>query len=135
MPSPRERMRSIRELGRRDIECSAGGARGVSQGEVPHLYAWHRQLSGISSHVTGLSVLRGVIPVEGENPAAELAPMQRKMHLMMMMAGATLQGCLQHGGMLNDVEAMEATIVLLTRLSDLSFKWPGSTTKRRRGAE
>jgi hypothetical protein len=30
MPSARERMRSIRELGRRDIECPAGGARALS---------------------------------------------------------------------------------------------------------
>jgi hypothetical protein len=50
--------------------------------------------------------------------------MQRKMHLM-MMAGATLQGCLQHGGMLNDLEAMQETITLLNRLSELSFHWPG----------
>jgi hypothetical protein len=94
------------------------------RGEVPHLYAWHRQLSGVSSHVTGLSVLTGVVPVEGEDPTAELGPMQRKMHLM-MMAGATLQGCLQHGGMLNDLEAMQETITLLNRLSELSFHWPG----------
>ena len=50
--------------------------------------------------------------------------MQRKMHLM-MMAGATLQGCLRHGGTLDDESACAETVALLTRLNDLSWDWPG----------
>jgi hypothetical protein len=47
MPRPRERMRSIRELGRRDIECPAGGA---------------RRLSGANpSDVTGFTPVRGLL--------------------------------------------------------------------------
>jgi hypothetical protein len=96
----------------------------AEQGKVPDLYGWHRMLSGLSSHVTGASVLTAVAPADGPNPAAELGPLQRKMHLM-MMAGATLQGCLRHGGMLDDEPALTETVALLTRLGDVSWKWPG----------
>jgi len=96
----------------------------AEQGKVPDLYGWHRMLSGLSSHVTGASVLTAVAPADRPNPAAELGPLQRKMHLM-MMAGATLQGCLRHGGMLDDEPALTETVALLTRLGDVSWKWPG----------
>lgn len=96
------------------------------RGNVSHLYSWHRMLSGLSSHVTGASVLTGVAPADDpDNPAAELASLQRKMHLM-MMAGATLQGSLRHAGMLNDEEAARATVTLLSRLGDISGHWPGA---------
>jgi len=98
----------------------------AEHGRVPHLYSWHRMLSGLSSHVTGASILTAVAPADGPNPADDLTPLQRKMHLM-MMAGATLQGCLRHGGMLSDETACGETVELLTRLSDLSWDWPGVT--------
>lgn len=94
-------------------------------GQVPHLYGWHRMLSGLSSHVTGASILTAVAPADGPNPGAELGPLQRKMHLM-MMAGATLQGCLRHGGMLEDESACAETVTLLKRLGELSWDWPGA---------
>lgn len=96
----------------------------AEHGKVPQLYGWHRMLSGLSSHVTGASILTAVAPAEGPNPAEELEPLQRKMHLM-MMAGTTLQGSLRHAGMLNDPEGVERTVTLLNRLGDLSWKWPG----------
>lgn len=99
--------------------------RGLAQdGRVPHLYAWHKMLSGHSSHVTGASILTSAAPANGSDPAAELGPLQRKMHLM-MMAGATLQGSLRHAGMLNDQELTGAAVALLGRLGDLSWHWPG----------
>lgn len=101
----------------------------AEQGGVPHLYGWYRQLSGLSSHVTGASILSAVAPADGANPAAELGPMQRKMHLM-MMAGATLQGSLRHAGMLNDEQELQTAVALLTRLSDISCEWPGAVHKR-----
>ena len=88
-------------------------------GRVPQLYGWHRMLSGTSSHITGASILTDIEPVHGPNPAAELRPFQRRMHFM-MMAGATLQGALRHGGMIENDESLEETVALLTRLADLS---------------
>lgn len=96
----------------------------AEQGKVPDLYGWHRMLSGLSSHVTGASILTAVEPADGSNLAAELGSLQRKMHLM-MMAGATLQGSLRHGGMLEDEQSCSDTVALLTRLSQLSRHWPG----------
>lgn len=103
-------------------------------GRVPDLYGWHRMLSGLSSHVTGASILAAVAPADGPNPAAELAPLQRKMHLM-MLAGATLQGCLRHNGTLDDEGACAETVALLTRLSSLSWDWPGVTGSPGNGGE
>lgn len=97
----------------------------AAAGEVPSLYGWHRMLSGLSSHVTGASILTAVAPADGPNPAAELGSLQRRMHLM-MLAGATLQGCLRHNGTLDDEGACAETVALLTRLGDLSWDWPGA---------
>ena len=73
-------------------------------GGVPQLYVWHRGLSGMSSHVTGASVLRAIASPE----TGEIAVIERKMHLM-MMAGATLQGSRRHAAMLEDQEDRKST--------------------------
>ena len=39
-------------------------------GQVPHLYAWYRGLSGTSSHVTGASILTSVSDVNGDAACA-----------------------------------------------------------------
>lgn len=90
----------------------------ADKGGVPHLYTWHKMLSGLSSHVIGASIMSAAA-----NPSTDLNPLQRKMHLM-MMAGATLHGSLRHTGMLNDGLGVEETVTLLNRLGDLSWKWP-----------
>jgi hypothetical protein len=94
-------------------------------GGVPRLYAQHRQLSGLSSHVTGASILTGVAPADRPNPAANLRPMQRKIHLM-MMAGASLQGMWRHAEMIADEQGAEDAVALLSRLANLSWDWPGA---------
>lgn len=96
----------------------------ADQGKVPQLYAWHRMLSGVSSHVTGLSILRGVISDSSEELQDELRALTRKMHLM-MMAGATLHGSMLHAGMIDDAEAVEATSKMMDRMNALSWAWPG----------
>ena len=94
-------------------------------GEVPQLYGFHRHLSGVSAHVTGLSVLNGVTSGERTDELnAELAALTKKMH-MMMMAGATLNGALLHSGMLDDVDAAKWAKALVDRLNGLSLAWPG----------
>lgn len=91
-------------------------------GGVPQLYDWHRQLSGVSSHVTGLSVLTAVGPAGEPSRVPELNQLNRKMHLM-MMAGATLQGSLAHAGMLDDEPEAEAVRQLVERMNEVSLKW------------
>ena len=83
----------------------------AEQGCVPELYAWHRMLSGISSHVTGLSVLDGVTGDRTEEMQKELRGLTRKMHLM-KMAGATLQGAMLHAGMIEDEAHVHAVLSL-----------------------
>jgi len=95
-------------------------------GGAPQLYDWHRMLSGVSSHVTGLSVLRGVVS-DGSNSTelqSELRGLTHKMHLM-MMAGATLQGSMIHAGMIDNLAHVEAALALTKRMDSLSMLWPG----------
>lgn len=94
-------------------------------GGVAQLYGWYRMLSGLSSHVTGASVLTGVTSADGREPRLELQRLQRRMHLMMML-GATLQGSMRHAGMIEDREAVESSLSLLTRLDEMSKSWPGA---------
>lgn len=96
-------------------------------GGQPILYNYHRHLSSVSSHVTGASVLRGVIDDEGgELDAAqkELKGIALKMHLM-IMAGATLHGSLLHSGMIENVELVERPNALINQLNALSMEWLG----------
>lgn len=95
------------------------------QGGSPQLYDYHRHLSGVSSHVTGLSVLRGVSGSDDvEIARKEVNALTRKMHLM-MMAGATLQGSLIHSGMIADAAAAKRALDLTSRLAEISMLWPG----------
>lgn len=94
-------------------------------GGVPQLYDSHRHLSGVSAHVTGLSVLNGVTTGElTDQLNAELAALTKKIHLM-TMAGATLHGAYLHAGMLNDVDAAQWADALVQRLNGLSQAWSG----------
>jgi hypothetical protein len=97
----------------------------AQEGRSPQLYDFHRMLSGVSSHVTGLSVLRGVVGADGSTDLNdELSALTRKMHFM-MMAGTTLQGSLRHAGMLDDLPAAEQALALTERMDALSWHWPG----------
>lgn len=94
----------------------------AAKGKAPRLYDWHKDLSGISSHVTGLSVI-GEFEGEGlDKQPEELRKLKRKMHLM-MMAGATLQGSMRHAGMIGDKDELEAARVLVERMNALSWGW------------
>jgi hypothetical protein len=96
----------------------------AEQGGVSQLYGWHRMLSGVSSHVTGLSILRGVTNAGTAEMQSELRGLTRKMHLM-MMAGATLQGSMLHAGMIGDEPKVQEALSLIGRLDGLSMSWPG----------
>jgi hypothetical protein len=98
-------------------------------GGVPQLYDWHRMLSGVSSHVTGLSVLTGIVDgfrgdVGGKQKT--LQSLNKKMHLM-MMAGATLQGSMIHAGMIEADDLLGQSLALIGKMNEVSVDWPGAS--------
>lgn len=93
------------------------------KGDVPQLYGFHKMLSGVSSHVTGLSVLRGVTNESMDSRQREISGLERKMHLM-MMAGAMLQGARLHSVMIDARAELEIAIALTDRLAAVSMSWP-----------
>ena len=97
----------------------------AQQGKVSHLYDFYRRLSGVSSHVTGMSLLNGVIDADGggADTQDEFRKLSKRMHLM-MMAGATLQGSKLHAEMIDDEEHTQAAKILLDKLNVISKVWP-----------
>lgn len=94
-------------------------------GGFPQLYGYHRHLSGVSSHVTGLSILKRVADADGtDDQQQKLRSLEKKMHLM-MMAGATLQGSLVHAGMIDHLPSADTALSLTHKLAHLSNLWPG----------
>ena len=92
--------------------------------KVNQLYGFYRELSGTSSHVTGMSVLRGVVAADGSesNPWDELNILNKRHHLM-MMAGATLTASRIHADMLDDEENSEIARKLVNRMNYISESW------------
>lgn len=95
----------------------------ATQSRVPHLYDWHRRLSGLSSHVTGFSILRNVMSDDVEELQHEVRALTRKLHLM-MLAGSTAQASITHATMIGDEAARMTGSDLMTRLGSLSGSWP-----------
>lgn len=100
----------------------------AQQGGVSLLYGFHRMLSGVSSHVTGLSILRGVSSESMDAGQKEIRELERKMHLM-MMAGAMLQGARLHSIMIDAQAELAAASALTERLATLSMYWPGASVE------
>jgi hypothetical protein len=92
-------------------------------GDVPLLYSFYKMLSGISSHVTGLSIIRGVGDEETEAAQASLLALSKRNYFN-MMAGAGLNGTLIHAGMIDDAASVENALGLIHKLNDLSKSWP-----------
>lgn len=95
-------------------------------GEVPRLYEWHRQLSGVSSHVTGVSVIFGVTDETDEvnELQARWRELNNKMRPM-MMCSATLTGSLHHAEVIGASGHVEAALALTDRMNEISKLWPG----------
>lgn len=92
-------------------------------GGVPQLYFAHRHLSGTSSHVTGLSILQGVVSDDAsEALQAQLTGLTRRMHLM-YMAGATLHGTALHCQMIEATELTDRANTLIHQMNQLSQAW------------
>ncbi len=96
-------------------------------GNVPRLYGCHRMLSGISSHVTGLSLMQGISDDSEEMDASQerLRNLNKRMHPI-MMASATLTGSLHHAELLGDEKHYVAAVDLTKRMDELSEEWPGA---------
>lgn len=93
----------------------------ADEGKVAQLYTFHRHLSGVSSHVTGMSILKGVVDLGDESPMLQkrLSTLSRKMHLM-LMAAATLQGAMLHAGMIGEDQIAIDAKSLADQLNALS---------------
>lgn len=94
----------------------------AAKGQAPHLYDWHKNLSGISSHVTGLSIIPGFGGEGLDEQQKELRETKRVMNLM-IMAGTTLQGSMCHARMIGDNEEMQTARGLAERMNTLSWGW------------
>jgi hypothetical protein len=99
---------------------------------VSDLYGLHRALSGQIAHVTGLSLIRGVVgeDMEGKDAQDELTAI-RKASDLMMMAGTTLRGCKVHAAVVN-ATALETTSDNLIHRSRTAHqaRQPASTRSR-----
>ncbi len=95
------------------------------QGQVPQLYGFHRMLSGVSSHVTGMSILTAATDADGSGEALqkEYRSLTRKFHLM-MMAGATLQASMLHAEMIDEDEYVLKAKKIVDRMNMISVDWP-----------
>jgi hypothetical protein len=70
-------------------------------GGQPLIYHFHKMLSGVSSHVTGLSLIRDIGGADTEETQTILHGMSKRNYFN-MMAGATLFGTLIQSGMIED---------------------------------
>jgi len=97
----------------------------ASEGAVPQLYEWHRQLSVISSSVTGVSIIYGMTD-ESEKISRMQARWRELSNRMrpMMMCGATLTGSLHHAEVIASAGHLEAARELTSRMTKISRQWP-----------
>ena len=93
-------------------------------GGQPLIYNFHKMLSGVSSHVTGLSLIRGIGDADTKEMQAILHGMSKRNYFN-MMAGATLLGALIQSGMIGDKGCTEEALSLTKRMDALSMGWPG----------
>lgn len=94
-------------------------------GQTPQLYDFHKMLSGLSSHVTGLSLIRGIGDDETEALQDELIGLSKRNYFN-MMAGATLQGSLIQSDIIDDAELADRALALIDCLNTLSMSWPSN---------
>jgi len=101
------------------------------EGGVPQLYEWHRQISGVSSHVTGVSIIYGVTD-ETEKVSKMQARWREMSNRMrpMMMCSATLTGSLHHAEVIESAGHLDAARELANRMNEISTQWPGNSRQQ-----
>lgn len=93
--------------------------------EVPLLYGFYKNMSGVSSHVTGLSVIRGIGDDETQDAQSLLSGLSKRNYFN-MIAGSTLHATLIQTGMIDDGMLASRALALVERMNVLSYDWPGN---------
>ena len=96
----------------------------AAQGNVTRLYDWYKTLSGVSSHVSGMSIMRDIQDRKVADAQELLREHGQKMHYM-MMGIATLQGSTFHAHAINEPELLERSLAIVEKMNEVSFDWPG----------
>lgn len=96
----------------------------ANAGGVRELYGYHKELSMVSSHVTALSLMRGVICVDGagEQLNRQLEELNVPMHIRQMMI-AILIGAKFHAEVIEAQEQVTEIAELEQRLNAVSARW------------
>lgn len=95
----------------------------ATQGDVARFYDWYKNLSGVSSHVSGMSIMRDIQNREVADAQELLRQYGQKMHYM-MMGIATLQGSIFHASTINEPELLKRSAAIAERMDKVSFDWP-----------
>lgn len=138
----------FRELGIKDLEREAEAQRrdflrglpegskgeqlkmeGLAKiGQVPQLYSWYRQISAISTHVTGMSILRGVVPGGSPDVPDPIVLLTRRLYPFWQIGAAILASRL-HARMIEDSGNELAATDLAKRLDSRSAELWGNDGK------
>lgn len=94
----------------------------VEAGGVPVFYNFHKMLSGASSHVTGLSLIRGVETDETMELQKRLQGLNKR-NWFNMTASATLHGSLIQAGVVEDAASTTTACALVERMNAVSELW------------
>jgi hypothetical protein len=94
----------------------------ATQGDVARFYDWYKNLSGVSSHVSGVSIMKDIQNRKVADAQELLRQHGQKMHYM-MMGIATLRGSIFHARTINEPELLERSAAIAERLDKVSFDW------------
>ncbi len=96
----------------------------AERGGQLRLYEWHRMLSATSAHVTAISLLRGVVPVDGDDDSLrdQLLSIDGSKGPM-KLAATSMIGAKLHAQNLLAKPFMEKAAELEGRLNNLSMRW------------
>lgn len=86
-------------------------------GQVPDLYRWYRQISAVSTHVSGMSILRGVVPGGSPDAPDPVTMLTRRLYPFWQV-GATIMASRLHSRIIED-EANEIVAADLVRRLDV----------------
>jgi hypothetical protein len=88
---------------------------------MPQLYRWYRHLSATAAHVTGISVIQNVVPLESPGAEDQMVAWRRLRQLtaLGMMCGASHFGCRAHAQTLGYTDLVAALDPIMVRMAAL----------------
>lgn len=93
-------------------------------GQVPDLYRWYRQISAVSTHVSGMSILRGVVPGGSPDVPDPITTLTRRLYPFWQL-GAVILASRLHASMIEDDASEIVAADLVRRLDERSAElWP-----------